>query len=179
MSEQIKCLRCGRILIDPKSIELGYGKICHLKVQITSPSNDAMIKILDRIRKLETNEPGQLNSAIIEDLLNRIRKIELDNNFMKYQLKHKAIAVNKNIEAIERIREDEYGPERDVFKVQFNIVIKELKIILDGETPILKEKRFTDDELGIKTPEEIFEIVSKKNNPPGKIAISKEEDREV
>lgn len=66
-------------------------------------------------------------------LAERIRKNELDISFIKSQLKHRIIVNAQNIEAIERIREDLHRPERDTFKVEFNIVVKELKIVFQDK----------------------------------------------
>lgn len=97
----------------------------------------------------------------LENLLERIRKLELDNNFMKHQLKHRTIVSNKNIESIERIKLEEHRPERNEFKFQFNVVIKELKIVLNSNEAILeKDFRFSDEEIGIKTSEEIIQILN-------------------
>ena len=110
MSE-IRCKRCNRILKNKLSIEHGYGDKCY------------------RIIQLNKKEP---NESIIDELLNRVRKLELDNSFMKHQLKHKTI-VNSNVESIERIKLDEQRPERNEFKIQFNVVVKELKIVFNKD----------------------------------------------
>lgn len=110
MSEY-KCKRCNRILKNKLSIEHGYGAKCY------------------RIIQLNKKEP---NESIIGELLNRVRKLELDNSFMKHQLKHKTI-IDSEIEPIERIKPDEQRPEREPFKIQFNVVIKELKIVFNKD----------------------------------------------
>ncbi len=112
MSE-IRCKRCNRILKNKLSVERGYGAKCYRIVQLNQ-------------------EPEKPNESIIGELLNRVRKLELDNSFMKHQLKHKII-VNSNVEVIERIKSDEHRPEREPFKVQFNVVIKELKIVFNKD----------------------------------------------
>ena len=108
---EIRCIRCNRILRNKLSIEHGYGDKCY------------------RIIQLNKKEP---NESIIDELLNRVRKLELDNNFMKHQLKHKTI-VDSNVDPIERIKPDEQRPEREPFKIQFNVVIKELKIVFNKD----------------------------------------------
>lgn len=66
-------------------------------------------------------------------LAERIKKNELDISFIKTQLKHRTMINTQNIESIERIKQDLHRPERDPFKVEFNIVVKELKIVFqDG-----------------------------------------------
>ena len=108
--ENIRCKRCGRILTNPNSIELGYGRKCYQIMQLNKASLGP-------------------NNDIILGLVDRVRKLELDNTFMKYQLKHKTITIGQNVEAIERIKQDHHRPERNVMKVQFNVIVKELKVI--------------------------------------------------
>ena len=106
-----KCKRCNRVLTSEESIKRQYGRICFRIMQlqedqITSPNNDLILELVDRVRKLE-----------------------LDNTFMKYQLKHKAYTIGQNVDAIERIKQDHHRPERNVMQVQFNVIVKELKVI--------------------------------------------------
>ena len=108
--EDIRCERCNRVLRSKESIKLGYGKKCYRIMQLNQEEN----KII----------PGGL-----EKLLERVRKLELDNTFMKYQLKHKTYIIGQNVEAIERIKQVHHRPERNVMKVQFNVIVKELKVI--------------------------------------------------
>ncbi len=35
--EVVRCIRCGRILKDPKSIKRGYGRVCLLKIRDERP----------------------------------------------------------------------------------------------------------------------------------------------
>ena len=79
--------------------------------------------------KLQEAQITSPNNDIILGLVDRVRKLELDNNFMKYQLKHKTITIGQNIEAIERIKKDSHRPERNEFKIQFNVIVKELKVV--------------------------------------------------
>jgi hypothetical protein len=69
------------------------------------------------------------NNDIFLELVDRVRKLELDNSFMKHQLKHKTVAIGQNVESIERIKQDHHRPERNEMKVQFNVIVKELKVI--------------------------------------------------
>ncbi len=106
-----KCKRCGRILKNEKSIERGYGLNCY------------------RIMQLNQQEPGS-NNAVLEELLNRVRKLELDNNFMKHQLKHKTFIgttskdSNLNWDIPKEVKE-----VRNLFKIEFNFIINELKVV--------------------------------------------------
>ena len=138
-----KCLRCGRVLISEKSKILGYGKTCQRILLLHGE------KIIQEENKEISKLEGDKNIPDIEELVNRVRSLELDNNFIKHQLKHKII-ISNNSEDIERIKQDNHRPERDEVKVQFNIVVKELKIILQSKEPILKKGfRFSDNELGL------------------------------
>ncbi len=106
-----KCKRCGRILKSEKSIERGYGLRCYrimqLNQQITGPNN-----------------------AVLEELLNRVRKLELDNNFMKHQLKHKTfIGTTSKESELNRDIPEEVKEVRNEYKIEFNIVVKELRVI--------------------------------------------------
>ena len=71
--EVIRCLRCNRVLSNPKSIELGYGRKCYRLINAGENMHEKHISL------------GPNN----DELLDRIRKLELDNNFIKHQLKHK------------------------------------------------------------------------------------------
>ena len=39
------CKKCGRVLTNPKSIELGYGKICYRSIQLMEPEEDLRAEI--------------------------------------------------------------------------------------------------------------------------------------
>jgi len=105
------CKRCGRVLKSEKSIERGYGLKCYrimqLNQQIAGPNNPNM-----------------------ENLLNRVRKLELDNKFMKHQLKHKTFigTTSKDSELNWDIPK-EVMEVRNQYKIEFNVIIKELKVI--------------------------------------------------
>ena len=59
--EEYRCKKCNRILRNEESIKRGYGKTCYNIIQ------------------LNQNTKGP-NNVIIEELLDRVRKLELDNN---------------------------------------------------------------------------------------------------
>lgn len=59
--------------------------------------------------------------------------LKCEVSFLKHQfkeLKNKGFMVSPKGNAIEKIKQDEHRPERDQFKGQFNVVIKELKLKL-------------------------------------------------
>ena len=107
--EVVRCKRCNRVLRSKESIKLGYGKKCY--------------------RIISLQEENKIIPGGLEELLDRVRKLELDNTFMKHQLKHKSYTIGQNVEAIERIKHDHHRPERNVMKVQFNVIVKELKVV--------------------------------------------------
>lgn len=55
-NKEHRCLRCNRIIKDPLSIELGYGKICYKKIKKLDEFNllfkDTFIKMEEKL-----NEP--------------------------------------------------------------------------------------------------------------------------
>ena len=76
-------------------------------------------------------EPEQTITPDITELLNRLRRLELDNNFIKHQLKNKTFTTTKHPD--EDLDWNSIKPEikekRDYFKLEFNVIIKELKVI--------------------------------------------------
>lgn len=133
-----ECKRCGRELTSLLSIKRGYGKVCYSIVQIK-----------------------QVNDSILDDLLNRVRKLELDNNFMKHQLKHKTFTSKPKDAELDWDIPQEVKEAKNEYKIEFNIIIKELRIVLNTNGPILeKDFRFDDEDLGIKTIDEILYILN-------------------
>lgn len=56
--------------------------------------------------------------------------MKFEINFLKRQLREiKSAGLVLNFEAIERIKHDKDRPEINKFKIQFNVVVKELKVI--------------------------------------------------
>ncbi len=112
---EVRCKRCNRILKNKLSIEREYGETCY------------------RIFKLsEASEQKQLNNSVLEELLNRVRKLELDNNFMKYQLKHKSFVKSKDSELDWDIPK-EIKEVKNVYEIKFNVIVKELKVIFTDD----------------------------------------------
>ena len=111
-----KCKRCGRVLRSEESIKRGFGKNCYRIIQLNQKSE-------------ETETPD------ITELLNRIRKLELDNNFIKHQLKHKTFTTTKHPDgALDwNSIKPEIREKRDYFKIEFNVIIKELKVIFNED----------------------------------------------
>ncbi len=107
MSEIIKCKRCNRILTSKESIERGYGGKCFRIIQLQK--ND-----------MNRDQDIQFLKSEVKFLKRQLKELK-QNNFVS------------NIDPIERIKQDQHRPERDQFKIEFNVVVKELKIIFQGE----------------------------------------------
>ena len=111
IEEKIKCLRCGRVLESKKSILRGYGRECYILFQ---------------------SEKRNFN---IDDNNKDIGFLKLEINFLKRQFKELKtnglirVRSSNNIDPIERIRIHENYPQKIQEKVQFTVIIKELKII--------------------------------------------------
>jgi len=110
----IKCKRCGRKLSSPKSIERGYGAKCYKIIQLN-------------------NQESKPDDSILEELLNRVRKLELDNNFMKHQLKHKTFVSGSKDSELDWDIPKEVKEIRDKSKIQFNVIVKELKVVFTDD----------------------------------------------
>lgn len=114
--EIVRCKRCNHVLRSTESIKRGYGRTCY------------------RIFKLqEANKPEQPNNSILEELLNRVKKLELDNNFMKHQLKHKTFSSKSKDSELDWDIPKEVKEVKKVYEVKFNVIIKELKIIFTDD----------------------------------------------
>ena len=97
MCEIIRCKRCNRILKSKLSIERGFGATCYriFKLQeAEQPENTIdlehelivlkeqinMMGKYIRVQELQNNEVVDLEHS--EELLDRVRKLELDNTFL-------------------------------------------------------------------------------------------------
>lgn len=128
------------------SHKYGYGRKCYRIVKLQE------VQIIPETKEI-------IDNSILEELLNRVRLLELDNSFMKHQLRHKITTI-KNLDAkLNWNIKPEVIQKRDEYKIEFNIVIKELKLILNDGKPILKKDfRFSDEELGIKDIENRVQV---------------------
>jgi len=104
---EIKCKRCNRVLRNPKSIELGYGKTCY------------------RIRQLNKPKMPEVNNDDIQFLKMEIQTLKM----MFRQLRKNGI---KTIDRIERIKIED-NPIRNEQKNQFNKCVNELRDLFDVE----------------------------------------------
>ena len=146
------CKRCGKKLTNSKSIELGYGNFCYKikkleendKSDIQDLNNEVKIlrdqieSIAKYIRLGEIMKEDQVNSEEDnnqnQELLDRVRKLELDDNFMKHQLKHKTFVNGKSKDAeLDWVLKPEVKEVIAKFEIEFTVVIKELKLILKGD----------------------------------------------
>lgn len=118
----VRCLRCDRVLTNEKSINRGYGRKCFRIINLGENMHE---KHKDTYMSTHTHSPNN------DELLDRIRKLELDNNFIKHQLKHK-VYVSSKAKSEDALLDWDLKPEvkeaRDETKIQFTVIIKELKV---------------------------------------------------
>ena len=100
----IKCKRCNRVLKNPLSIEKGYGDTCFRIIQLQQ----------EKEPKIEVNQ--------------ELSFIKCEINMLKRMFKN--IQTNGIIiDPIERIKNDNHRPERDLNKGNMANVITEMKEI--------------------------------------------------
>ncbi|GAH35756.1 unnamed protein product [marine sediment metagenome] len=102
---ECKCKRCNRVLKNPKSIELGYGKTCY------------------RIVKLQENNKPEVK-------INDIEFLRMEINTLKRQIREIRINGIKTVESIERIKIDS-NPIRNEQEIRFYGCVRELKGIFN------------------------------------------------
>jgi len=91
------------------------------------------------------------NVSQLEFILNRIQKLELDNNFLKHQIKHKSFVNSSKDSGLNWDIPKEIKEAKNETKISMNFVVKEIMIIFKSQEPFLKRDfRFSDEELGIK-----------------------------
>ena len=145
----VNCKRCGKPLLSKESIKRQYGPTCF---KIISYSNKKKWKLklkkglntLKYRKKREIiiqniiNTPERVSPVdnnALQDLANRMRKIELDNVYLKARAKHitnfNATPHDTNLE---RIKEEEAAkiidPTLKEFRDVFHEVVSELKLVL-------------------------------------------------
>ena len=136
----MNCKKCGRKLTNPISIERGYGNTCYRFIQIQEEEE-----------KLQEDSNEGLT-----DLKNKWNKLSLKFSVMEKKFeKLEENGVNVNNQHPDANLEWNPKPKikkkMDETKIVFNVVVKELKIILNSNTPLLKKGfRFSDNELGLK-----------------------------
>jgi len=103
-----------------------------------------------RMHKNQLQEVN-VNNSLMQEILDRVRKLELDNSYLKSRVENITVSNNsKSTEAIIRLKQDTQRPERTGNEVNMSGVVKEMKKIFNGEEPILQKGfRFSDEELGI------------------------------
>ena len=106
--EIVRCKRCNRVLTSEESIKVGYGRKCYRIISLQEET-----KII----------PG------LEELLNRVRKLELDNTYMKYQLKHKTFVSTSKDAMLDWDIPKEVKEVMDTMKIEFTVIVKELKVV--------------------------------------------------
>ncbi|MFX1399023.1 MAG: DUF6011 domain-containing protein [Promethearchaeota archaeon] len=121
------CKRCGKILTSQESIERGYGPRCFKIVHLQANSRESKLETEVNFLKCEIN--------MIK------RQLKQAQNYSQYQ----------NINPIERIQKEEDRPERDSNKINFNVVIKELKVIFNRGNPRENLVHIPEEEIKIYT----------------------------
>ena len=104
---ETRCKRCNRVLKNPKSIELGYGKTCY------------------RIVKLQENNKPEVK---IDD----IAFLRMEINTLKRQIREIRISGIKTVESIERIKIHD-NPIRNEQEIRFFGCVRELKGIFNTD----------------------------------------------
>ena len=103
------CKRCGRELTSPKSIKLGYGATCYRIVQ------------LQKVEKPEAEPEFSQEIAFLRCEIKTLKRM------------FRNIQTNGSIDSIERINRDNRRPEREPQKINMFVVIKELKVVFEGD----------------------------------------------
>jgi len=147
-----RCKRCGKRIKTKLSVSRMLGPTCYEIVQ------------LERLEE-KNIQKTQEKTVVPEDIQTELGFLRMEIKFLKHQLnelKNTGFSNAGRIETIERVKQDEHRPERNVMKIQFNVVIKELKIVLENKnlTTFKKGFRFDDFDLGIKSEEEIIELMN-------------------
>ncbi len=172
-----KCIRCGRELKSEESKKLGYGPTCYKIVSFQKNKKWRLkfrkgintIKYRKKreivIQNIINTPPPPVDDNAIQALANRIRKIELDNAYLKARDKNRTAVLVSNTTPhdtnLDRIRQEESAKITDPTLQQyvnvFHDCVKDLKEVLSkhgiGNPVIKKGTRFSDEELGIKIVE--------------------------
>ncbi len=98
-----KCEVCGKWLKNNKGYNIHYERMHGKKQMVDIPQ--------------------------MEEILNRIRKLELDNSFLKCQVKHKVFVNSSKDSELDWDIPKEVKEAKDETKVVMNVVVKELKVI--------------------------------------------------
>lgn len=114
----VKCKLCGRVLSNPESKKLGYGKKCFRIKQLQENDHKDRQELIEL--KQKWNQLS-LKYSILERKLNKLIENGIQTNNI----------VKSNMEAIERIKLDDHRPERNNNQVNMVVVIQELKIVFN------------------------------------------------
>lgn len=113
------CKRCGKELKSSKSIKLGYGKTCYRIITLQ-----------------EIKEPIE-NTEILDEVISTIKFLKCEINMMKIQMKSmKQNGIVNPIDPIERIKQGEHRPERDLNIGNMAGVLKEFQELVSGVSDI-------------------------------------------
>lgn len=142
----VNCKRCGKDLTSEESKKRGYGPTCY---KIVTYQNKKKWKLKVRkalntlkyrkkrevmIQQIQVPEVVSVNNPFMQDVLDRVRKLELDNNYLKYQVKNKAVVIGKSDDVIERIKKEAgekiVDPALEGYRNAFRECVSELKQVL-------------------------------------------------
>lgn len=151
MSEPVKCKRCNAILTSEESIKRGYGKTCYkiITLQGKKKLRLKLRKLFNTIRHNKQKEPqiqiiqnDSLNTVVIKDILGRMRKLELDNSYLKSRA-NQMVSISKYVnDPIERIKQEESAkitdPTLQQYRNVFHECITDLKEVLKQGKEYLK-----------------------------------------
>ncbi len=151
-----KCLRCGKELKSDESKKRGYGPTCYkiVSFQKNKKWKLALRKGLNTIKYRKKREiiiqniintpkvKSTINDDVAKEILDRVRKLELDNSYLKSRTENMIVSKGHIDEAIERIKREEAVKITDPTLVQYRNVfhecVKDLKKAL-GQTNYLEE----------------------------------------
>lgn len=148
-----KCQRCNRELTTPESIKRGYGETCYRIVSNFKTNRKLGLKwrkLVNTIKYRKKKEVVQtpvketLDAVVIKDILDRLRRVELDNSHLKARENHRTLVVlggSKPVEEpIERIKREEAKKITDPALREIRMVFKEVVSELKGVLAIRKQQ---------------------------------------
>ncbi len=106
----IKCQKCGKWFSSKKGFNIHSSRM-HGKQEV------------NKIQEVN------INNSQIAEILDRVRKLELDNVFMKCQLKHKVYTNNSKDSGLDWNIPKEIQEVKDEGKIQFGAIVEEIKTI--------------------------------------------------
>lgn len=101
-----------------------------------------------------------VDDDVLQEILNRVRKLELDNSFLKTQLKHKVSTTKSKDSELNWTLPKKVQVVKNESEIQFGNVVNELKVMFESNEPVLlKGFRFSDSELGISVVSQLQMVI--------------------